>query len=412
MAPTDQRLVCVDDFELEPPQNGYDIAAVQQGARSCAAFPFRCHGQIAGVVKLYVAEPDFFDAEERALLDEMAADISFSLNSMAAQVAHRESELRYRRLFEASHDGILIIDADTGIIDDANPNLEELLGFTRDEFIGKALWEIGLLKDVAASREEFRKLQIGKHIRYEDLPLETKDGRQVAVEFISNVYRVKNRDVVQCNIRDITERKLAEAQVHQYAEKLQRSFLQIVALATSLSEMRDPYTAGHERRVAEIAVAIGNTIGLKKEQIEGIRVGGYLHDVGKNSIPTEILSKPGRISPVEFELIKAHAQAGYDALKDIDFPWPVAQIALQHHERMDGSGYPQGLQGDAILLEARIMAVADVIESMGSHRPYRAALGIDAAMDEINKNRGKLYDPAVADAALKLFREQGYQLPD
>ena len=161
-----------------------------------------------------------------------------------------------------------------------------------------------------------------------------------------------------------------------------------VQVATTLSEMRDPYTAGHERRVA-----------------------GHLHDIGKISIPTEILAKPGKLSSAEFTLIKGHAQAGYDVLKDVEFPWPVAQVALQHHERMDGSGYPQGLKGEAILLESRIMAVADVIEAMSSHRPYRPGLGIAAALSEIERGRGTLYDANVADACLRLFREKGYTIP-
>jgi putative nucleotidyltransferase with HDIG domain len=175
--------------------------------------------------------------------------------------------------------------------------------------------------------------------------------------------------------------------------------------------MRDPYTAGHQRRVAEIAVAIGAELGFDAHRQEGLRVVGYLHDIGKITIPSEILSKPGKLSAIEFQLIQGHAQAGYDVLKGVAFPWPVAQVALQHHERMDGSGYPQGLKGDAILLEARIMAVADVVEAMSSHRPYRPGLGIDKTLAEIERGRGTAYEPLVVDACLKLFREKGYTIP-
>jgi HD-GYP domain-containing protein (c-di-GMP phosphodiesterase class II) len=163
--------------------------------------------------------------------------------------------------------------------------------------------------------------------------------------------------------------------------------------------------------VAEIAVAIGAELGFDARRQEGLRVAGYLHDIGKITIPAEILSKPGKLSSIEYELIKAHPQSSYNVLKDVDFPWPLAEVALQHHERMDGSGYPQGLKGEAILLEARIMAVADVIEAMSSHRPYRAGLGIDAALSEIERGRGSAYDADVADACLKLFREKGYVIP-
>jgi HD-GYP domain-containing protein (c-di-GMP phosphodiesterase class II) len=197
-----------------------------------------------------------------------------------------------------------------------------------------------------------------------------------------------------------------------YVAQLETAFMSTVEVATTLSEMRDPYTAGHERRVAEIAVAIGAELGFDARRLEGLRVAGHLHDIGKITVPTEILAKPGKLSPIEYQLIKGHAQASYDVLKDVKFPsWPVAQIALQHHERMDGTGYPQGLKGEAILLEARIMAVADVVEAMSSHRPYRPGLGIDKALAEIERGRGTAYDADAADACLRLFREKRYQLP-
>jgi HD-GYP domain-containing protein (c-di-GMP phosphodiesterase class II) len=151
-------------------------------------------------------------------------------------------------------------------------------------------------------------------------------------------------------------------------------------------------------------------MGLCQDKIEGIRIAGSIHDIGKLSIPAEILSKPTKLTEIEFSLVKGHSQSGYEMLKDVESPWPLAQIVYQHHERMNGSGYPRNLKGDEIILEARIMAVADVVETMASHRPYRAALGIEAAMEEVEKNKGILYDNTVADACLKLFREKGYQL--
>jgi len=176
-------------------------------------------------------------------------------------------------------------------------------------------------------------------------------------------------------------------------------------------EMRDPYTAGHQQRVAQLAAAIAAEMGLPEEQAHAIHLAGIVHDLGKIQVPAEILSKPGKLSEIEFSLIKIHPQAGYDILKGIDFPWPIADMVLQHHERMDGSGYPQGLKGDAILLEARILSVADVVEAISAHRPYRPGLGIDIALDEIASNRSKYYDPQVADACICLFRERGYRLP-
>ena len=168
----------------------------------------------------------------------------------------------------------------------------------------------------------------------------------------------------------------------------------IEALART-TEMRDPYTSGHQQRVSQLACAIAEKMGLSEKTVAGVRVSGLLHDVGKVSIPAEILSKPGKLTPIEFSLVKEHVRIGFDILKGIVFPWPVAEIVLQHHERLDGSGYPNGLKGDAIRLGARILAVADVVEAMASYRPYRPALGIDAALAEIRDHQGKLYDASV-----------------
>jgi HD-GYP domain-containing protein (c-di-GMP phosphodiesterase class II) len=194
-------------------------------------------------------------------------------------------------------------------------------------------------------------------------------------------------------------------------KRLQAELQGIVESIGALVAARDPYTAGHERRVALIAERIGRQLKLPAEQLEGLRITGFIHDVGKIAVPAEILSKPGRLHEVEFALIKRHPQTGYEVLKSIDFRWPVAQAVLQHHERLDGSGYPQGLEGDSILLDARIIAVADVVETMASHRPYRPSLGIDAALLEIERGQGSVYDARVVDACLDLFRTGRYQLP-
>lgn len=192
-------------------------------------------------------------------------------------------------------------------------------------------------------------------------------------------------------------------------KKLKSSLLDSISAIASIVEMRDPYTAGHQRRVAQIAVAIGKELQLPENQIEGIHLASVVHDVGKIRVPAEILSKPGRLTENEFNLIKEHSQTGYDILKSIDYPWEIAEIVLQHHERLDGSGYPAGLKDAEILLEAQIIAVADVVESMMSHRPYRAGLGIDAALAEISLKRGVYFNSDVVDACLRLFREQGFR---
>jgi len=193
---------------------------------------------------------------------------------------------------------------------------------------------------------------------------------------------------------------------------LRQSLEQSIETIADTVEARDPYTAGHQRRVAELATTIAREMGLPEDQINGIHLAGIIHDLGKIHVPAEILSKPGKLNEIEYMLIKQHPQDGYNILKDVKFPWPIADIILQHHERMDGSGYPQGLKGKAILIEARIMAVADVVEAMSSHRPYRPGLGIDAALDEIIRMRGTYYDPQVVDVCVALFREKKYVIPD
>jgi PAS domain S-box-containing protein len=214
-----------------------------------------------------------------------------------------------------------------------------------------------------------------------------------------------------CVVRDITERKKAEEELKQTLENLRKSVNATIQVMVSAIEMRDPYTAGHQLRSTDLAGAIATEMGLAQEKIDGIRMAGSIHDIGKLSIPAEILSKPTKLTNLEFLLIKEHPRVGYEMLKDVESPWPLAQIVYQHHERMDGSGYPRNLKGDEILMEARIMAVADVMEAMASHRPYRPALGIEVALEEIEKNKGIIYDDAVSDACLRLFREQSYLLP-
>jgi PAS domain S-box-containing protein len=207
------------------------------------------------------------------------------------------------------------------------------------------------------------------------------------------------------NLRTRAERDASQARAQRALEQ------GITAIGATL-EMRDPYTAGHQHRVAELAAALARGMGLDEGRTQGLRLAATIHDIGKIQVPSDLLSKPARLTPTEFELFKIHPRAGYDILKGIEFPWPVADIVLQHHERLDASGYPDGLKGDAILLEARILAVADVVEAMASHRPYRPARGLEAALAEISANRGRLYDAATVDACLRLFRDQGYRMPD
>jgi HD-GYP domain-containing protein (c-di-GMP phosphodiesterase class II) len=218
------------------------------------------------------------------------------------------------------------------------------------------------------------------------------------------------KDLLHSIIYDSTNRKQAEEQLKNTLESLRKALSTTIQVMVSAIEVRDPYTSGHQTRSADLARAIATEMGLPQDTVEGIRMAGSIHDIGKLSIPAEILSKPTNLSAIELLLIKEHTNRGYEILKDVESPWPLAEIVRQHHERMDGSGYPRNLKGDDILIEARILAVADVVEAMASHRPYRPGLGIDAALNEIEKNSGIFYDKTAADACLILFREKGFKL--
>ena len=214
----------------------------------------------------------------------------------------------------------------------------------------------------------------------------------------------------QAIYQDITERRRAEEKLQQTLDSLRKSFGTIVQVLVSAVETRDPTTSGHQNRSADLARAIATELGFPQARSLGIHMAGIIHDIGKLSVPADILSKPTKLHELELRLIKEHAKKGFEMLKDVESPWPLAEIVYQHHERMDGSGYPRKLKGAEILIEARILAVADVVEAMVSHRPYRPSLGLDAALTEIENNKGTLYDADVVDACLRLFREKGFQL--
>jgi PAS domain S-box-containing protein len=507
------------------------------------------------------------------------------MTNIAADADLQASEQRYRRLFETARDGILLLDAETGVLVEANPYMSEITGYSRDELLGKFIWDLGFLRNVAESKEKFLELQQEDYVRYEDLPLETKAGKTLHVEFVSNAYLVSSVRVIQCNIRDISARVHAEeatlnlrqmyrtvsrcnaALVHAvdepglhaemcrvlideghfrqawvgysqpggdkfiqpmaaanaeggylaalkeiyatglkepgpvataiktgqttisqdlrndkpygverdqalqhgcmscvampihldqtapgilviYGDKtdqftddvmlvlnelvgdlafginhlraqekalhtlqeLDHSLDQAITAIASMVEMRDPYTAGHQRRVATLATAIAIEMGLPQDRVEGLRMASVVHDIGKIQVPAEILAKPGKLSAAEYDIIKSHPLAAWEVLKFIAFPWPVAEIVFQHHEKIDGSGYPRGLKGDEILLEARILTVADEVEAMASHRPYRSGLGIFAALQEISRQKGKTLDTDVVDACMRLFMNKSFEL--
>jgi HD-GYP domain-containing protein (c-di-GMP phosphodiesterase class II) len=231
---------------------------------------------------------------------------------------------------------------------------------------------------------------------------------------LENQVEQRTAELVQSNKLlkiEIENRKGMQQELQQSFESLKKAMGSTIQAISMTVEMRDPYTSGHQQRVANLAKTIAKELKLPESQIESIYMAAAIHDIGKISLPAEILVKPIPLSDIEISLVQAHAQAGYDILKGIEFPWAIADIVLQHHERMDGSGYPRGLAGDKIVFEARIICVADVVETMASHRPYRPSIGIDKALEEIADHKGVLYDPRVVDACLKIFSEKGFSFP-
>ena len=343
----------------------------------------------------------------RRVAMSMAADVT-ELRDSLHQLA--EAEASYRRIVEQSLVGIFLMDGEVLLY--ANKRVANILGYEPEEIAGSPIERFVCdadLPDVAGAAA--RLLAGDAVIETLEFRARRKDSSEILIGTQATLSKRSGAAVIMGVMQDITERRQAEQEIQSYVDQLESTFKGTVGLATNLVEMRDPYTAGHASRVGMIAAAIGTELGLDEEMIEGLQVAGQLHDIGKIQTPAELLSSPRKLLPFELELIKFHAQAGHDVLEKVDFPWPLADVAHQHHERMDGSGYPQGLKGDAICLEARIIAVADVVEAMASHRPYRPGLGIDKALDEIERGRDRFYDADVCDACLRLFREKGFVLP-
>ena len=320
-----------------------------------------------------------------------------------------ESEERYRNLIESTYDLIQSVAPDGRFLF-VNRAWQETLGYTEAELPGINLWKIIHPQSLSHCRKIFSQVIKGKSIKNTQTTFVTRDGSPIQVEGnMTGRYMDGKLIATHGFFRDITERKQAEKELRQSYKKLRKMLKDIVRTVALTVEIRDPYTAGHQHRVSQLSLAIARQMNLSLDQTEGIYMTAILHDIGKISVPAEILTKPGRLTEIEMNMLKAHPQVGYDILEKVEFPWPIAQIILQHHERMDGSGYPKGLKGDKILMEARILGVADVVEAMSSHRPYRPALGIDKALEEISQNKGILYDPEVVDTCHKLFKEKGFK---
>jgi PAS domain S-box-containing protein len=355
-----------------------------------SSYPLRQKGKIVGAVST------FMDITERK----------------GAEGALRESEEKYRNLFENAVEGIFRTSPEGRFLI-ANPALARIYGYGSTEEMIESITDLASqFYAYPEERQAFtRAMEEEGEVKGYELQLKGKDGSVLWVSMNSRVVRDEAGKILYYEglTEDITPRKKSEEKLRDTLESLRRALRTTIQVMVAAVEARDPYTAGHQKRVTDLARTLAQELGLAQETIEGIRMAGSIHDLGKISVPAEILSKPTKLTEIEFALIKAHSQYGYEILKDVESPWPLADMVLQHHERMDGSGYPQGLKGEAILLEARILAVADVVESISAHRPYRPGHGIETALKEIEQKAGVLYDREVVEACLRLFREKGFR---
>jgi PAS domain S-box-containing protein/putative nucleotidyltransferase with HDIG domain len=325
-----------------------------------------------------------------------------------SEKALRESEQQYRILFQSASEGIGIVQ--DGMFKLVNPQLVQLLGYTQEEILSTPITEFIHPENRELVMQRYLKRlkgEIFENVYQFRAVNKSGDARWVVISTV--LIEWEGRPATLDYYTDVTESKLSEEKLLKSYASLKKTLNDAIDTMVKIVETRDPYTSGHQQKVADLATAIAREMKLEETRVDNLRMAAVIHDIGKMYIPSDILSKPGKLSDIEFSLIKTHSQYGYDIVKGMDFPCNVAKVVLQHHERLDGSGYPNQLKGDDTILEAKILVVADVMEAMVADRPYRPALGVDKAIEEISKNKGRLYDPAVVDACLALFNSGRFE---
>lgn len=383
------------DSELIKAFAGLSALALRHG--QVVAALQTAHGELEQHVKERTAELEKVNEELRAEVRERKRAIKIV----------KASEERYSLLLKNCNQAIGV--AQDGVFKFVSPKAKEISGYSEKELTSRPFITFVHPDDQEMVFKYHMERINGKYVPpVYSFRIVDKGGNIKWMEINAVAIPWENKPATLNFFSDVTERKQTAEKVQQSYERLRSAMQGTIKVMSSIVELRDPYTAGHQFRVTKLACRIAEILGLPSGQIDGLRAAGLVHDIGKIYVPTEILSKPGQLSDMEFTLIRAHPKVGHDILKQIEFPWPVADIVLQHHERLNGTGYPSGLSGDDILIEARILAVADVIEATASHRPYRAGLGIASALEEISQTQGVLYDSKVVEACLTLFNSKGF----
>ncbi|MDA8227813.1 MAG: PAS domain S-box protein [Desulfitobacterium hafniense] len=319
-----------------------------------------------------------------------------------------QAENLYHLLLKNSSDGIMVFDPLNGLIRETNYQMQSMIGYSEDELLLLKISDLFLIENGSCINDLIKNLVQEEETVYYPCVYKRKDGKFLDVEISVSRVELNQTEMCLLNVRDVSERISTEKALHDSYENLKLTLRETVNALVAIGEKRDPYTAGHQYRVAELACAIAKEMGLPDNEIEEIGIAGKLHDIGKIHVPSDILNKPGRLSDMEMGIIKGHPEIGYEVLNRIPFEIPVAEIVRQHHERLDGTGYPRGLKGNGILLQAKILAVADTVEAMASHRPYRPAVGLDFALEELVKNKGRLYDSKVVETCIDLFESKKF----
>jgi PAS domain S-box-containing protein/putative nucleotidyltransferase with HDIG domain len=408
---TGKPLLCDEATDLELRQAG-KVEIIGAPSAIWLGVPLRVENVVVGaMVVQHYSDPKAYGPAELRMLEFVSSQVAKSIEHKRYEEALRENQERLS--LHIQHTPLAVIEWDSEFrVLQWNDAARQIFGYSAAEAIGRHASFIVPERFMAHVDGVFADLMAKRGGRRSTNENVTKDGRTIFCEWYNThlVGADGNAIGVASLAQDVTERKQAEESMRQGLAQLRQTLKAAIDSLASAIELRDPYTAGHQERVTRLAAAIAAEMKLDPERIEAIQIAGIIHDIGKLYVPAEILSKPTKLSEIEYAMIRMHSQVGYTILSKIDFPWPIADIVHQHHEAINGSGYPRGLKGKDILIEARILSVADVVEAMSSHRPYRAALGLQAALDEITQKRGILYDREVVDACLRLFREKGFKL--